>query len=215
MLASFEPLQVSLRNMAVEGLLDRGARDTRAAMKKLALLGLLSMISVSGCGAGAVNLQPTIPTVPCGSAIRPDMIEVQDRRGYDDGKNVGFTKTGLLNSKTPVFTDPPPAELLRAALTKALSSCTRIGRWRLDVALSRFQVSEETGAFTEDVIATIRYRVRITSADGKILGQFGVASEARATSAWDVTDQASDVITRAVQDSVKDFLTKLASLEKQ
>lgn len=185
-------------------------------MKSLTPFVLCLLIGAPGCGLSAVNLQPSTPTVACGSIVpRPGTIEIEDRRGYDDGKNAGFTKTGLFNSKTPVFTDPPPVELLRTSLTKALSSCTRVGTWQLNVALSRFQVSEETGAFTEDVIATIRYRVRVAGPDGKIFGQFVVAKEARATSAWDVTAQASDVITRALQDSVQDVLKNLALLEKK
>jgi hypothetical protein len=143
--------------------------------------------------------------------------DVSDRRGYNDAANVGFTQTGLGNSKTSLRTSPPPAGLIQRTLDLVLQTCgTPPGSEPivLDVIMSRFQTTETTGFTSEEIEAEIALQVRARMASGPLLGGFDVSASAK-ESGMDTTDEAEGVIDRALQQSAQRFAAGLAELSKR
>jgi hypothetical protein len=80
---------------------------------------------LTGCGSSdPIAIQPRTPVVA--ASLCPlhhgvfAIARVEDRRGYADVHNVGFTQTGMDNVKANLETDRPAAAVLEDALRATL-----------------------------------------------------------------------------------------------
>lgn len=181
------------------------------------------VLGLAGCGSSAaIVLQPKAarvprercPAVPASFALAA----VQDKRGYANPRNVGFTQTGLLNTQASLETPRPAAEVLHGALQKALRACGLQARKqtrpdaRLKVELVTMQLTEDTGFTSETIKGKIRFEVEVLDASTRnVLDRFVVSGESDA-SGLDTTSDAEAVINRALGASVESFLKALASV---
>lgn len=186
-----------------------------------ALLPLL--LAVAGCGSSeAIILQPKTAHVArerCPAVRRGfELAAVQDRRGYANPRNVGFTQTGLLNVQASLETPRPAAEVLHGALATTLADCgLQVPKGRgpdtlLKVELITMQLSEKTGFTSEMLKGQVRYEVEaLDSSTRTLLKRFVVDGQSEATGI-DTTSDAEAVINQALGAGLADFLKALSSL---
>ena len=184
---------------------------------------LALMLALAGCGTSeAIVLRPKTAHVErqrCPAAARSfALAKVQDKRGYSNPNNVGFTQTGLLNKQTSLETARPAAEVMHRALERALTACGLRARKEtgpdtlLQVELVTLQLTEQTGLTSETIKGQVRYEVEAVDASSRALLKRFVVTGEREASGIDTTSDAEPVIAGALDSSVEHFLKELATL---
>lgn len=185
--------------------------------------GWLSLaLGLTGCGSSApIVIKP--PSAPVATKVCPPrsvrsfaLAPVQDKRGYANRKNVGYTQTGLFNVQASLETPVPAAGLVQASLERALASCgLRVQRgavpntW-LKVELVRMQLTEATGFTSETMRGQVGYEVEAVDGASQVsLQRFMVVGESEA-SGIDTTSDAEPVLGQALDIAVERFLKGLA-----
>ncbi|RYZ01424.1 MAG: hypothetical protein EOO73_35595 [Myxococcales bacterium] len=185
--------------------------------------GLLPLtLGMAGCGSSAaIVIKPQAPAVANRScpplagrsfAVAP----VQDKRGYANPRNVGFTQTGLFNVQASLETPQPAAGVVYGALQRAIAACglraqqgSTPSAW-LKVDLVTMQLTEDTGFTSESIKGQIRFEVEaIDAASQASLHRFVVLGTGEA-SGIDTTSDAEPVLSQALGASVKEFLRGLS-----
>jgi hypothetical protein len=130
--------------------------------------GALLAAFVTGCGSSdPIVIHPKTPEVAasqCPLHRRAfSLVRVEDKRGYADANNVGFTQTGIYNVKASLETDRPAAKVVRDAL---VATMRRRGMFTdspsarpLAVELLALQISEQTSFTSETMTGDLRYEV--------------------------------------------------------
>jgi hypothetical protein len=144
-------------------------------------------------------------------------VSIEDRRGYGDEQNVGFTQTGLYNVPASLRTTPAPAAMLGNSLQQALASCRLTagpGYRDVRVELLTFQLTETTGFTSETIVADLKYEVEVSDpASKRVLRRFVVRAVAE-DSGLDTTDSAPDVASAAIANSLPRFLLGVGAVPR-
>ena len=142
---------------------------------------------------------------------------VTDKRGHSDPADIGFTQTGMLNTRTGLLSDPPPPELLDNSISDALGNCGQLAASRdaagfvLRIDLTGFQVVEVTGMVSEAITAMVWYEVEVfNGATGEREGHFRTEGKASRKSVLDTTEFAEEVARTALEQSIQMLLGELA-----
>lgn len=190
--------------------------------KRAATWGLFPLtLGLAGCGSSAaIVIKPQAPppaskTCPTGAGRSFAVAPVQDKRGYANPRNVGFTQTGLFNVQASLETAQPVAGVVHSALQRALAACGLRARegsapstW-LKVDLVTLQLTENTGFTSESIKGQVRFEVDAVDAASQVsLQRFVVVGESEA-SGLDTTSDAEPVLGQALAASVNDFLKGL------
>jgi len=179
---------------------------------------VLVALGAAGCGSTApILLHPKMPNVDgaaCPVQRSPfTLTRVEDKRGYADNHNVGFTQTGLYNTKASLETERPTVSFVAESLRAALERCGLLaigstGR-PLAVDLVSFHVRESDSFTTETMTGTVRYEVlALDPSTQQPLARFMVSGESK-HSGIDTSDYAEQVITEAMASSIPAFLKQL------
>jgi hypothetical protein len=178
---------------------------------------------VTGCGSSdPIVIHPKAPQVDSSQcpAHRPafSLAQVQDKRGYADARNVGFTQTGLYNVRTSLKTDRPAAHVVRDALVATMRRCGMLADSAsarpLAVDLLSLQISEQTGMVSETMTGQVRYEVIALDPDGRRpLDRFQVTGQSQ-HSGVDTTDFAEETLRDAIASSLPSFLRQLSALRE-
>jgi hypothetical protein len=178
---------------------------------------------VTGCGSSdPIVIHPRAPKVDSSQcpAHRPpfSLAGVQDKRGYADARNVGFTQTGLYNVRTSLRTDRPAAHVVRDALVATMRRCGMLADSAsarpLTVDLLSLQISEQTGLVSETMTGQLRYEVIALDPDGgRPLDRFQVTGQSQ-HSGVDTTDFAEETLHDAIASSLPSFLLQLSRLRE-
>ncbi len=196
----------------------------RIGSMALAVLGApAAVVFVTGCGSSdPIVIHPKAPdvaTTQCPARRDPFLLaRVEDKRGYADANNVGFTQTGMFNVKAPLETDRTAAKVLEDALRATLRHCSMAvessDARQLAVDLMAMQISEQTGLTSETMTGDLRYEViALDPAGTRVLTRIPVTGHAAHTSSIDTTDFAEQTVTEAIEDSLPSFLARLADLD--
>src|SRR6185312_6731830 len=94
----------------------------------LAPAAALVALLVTGCGSSdPIILHPKTPDVAASQCpLHRETFalpRVEDKRGYADLRNVGFTQTGLYNVRASLETDRPAARVLQDVLAATMRRC--------------------------------------------------------------------------------------------
>ena len=141
------------------------------------------------------------------------LTRVEDKRGYANNRNLGFTQTGLFNAKASLETEHPTASFVADSLRAALERC---GLWAtgstgspLAVDVMTFQVMESDTFTTETMTGSVRYEVlALDPSTQQPVARFMVTGKST-RSGIDTSDYAEQVITEAMASSIPDFLKQL------
>lgn len=189
----------------------------RSSCRSLPLL--LIVVTVGACGSSApitIEAEKNLAPVTCAAALRAEVVDVVDRRGYGDAMNIGFTQTGLFNKHTSLVASPSAPALIRDSITAALQSCasgttSAEPPLSLKIELVTFQVTEKTGLVSEEIRADLGYAVKAFSSDGsRFLESFDVEGAASRTSGLDTTPFADDVVNEALRIATQEFVRQFA-----
>lgn len=141
--------------------------------------------------------------------------QVIDKRGYSDPRNVGFTQTGAFNVKASLLASPLPGELLRDSLLLYLRHCDLLASDvgaatdELTASLVRLQVSEYTGVFSEQIVASLQYEVILRDLSTSRRRRAFIEAQSTQGSSLDTTEFATTVIRSALRDSLGSLRFKL------
>jgi hypothetical protein len=141
------------------------------------------------------------------------LIRVEDKRGYANDRNVGFTQTGLFNAKASLETEHPTVSFVAESLRAALERCGLLASGPtgspLAVDLMTFQVMESDTFTTETMTGSVRYEVlALDPATQQTVARFTVTGKSK-RSGIDTSDYAEQVISEAMASSIPDFLNQL------
>jgi hypothetical protein len=179
----------------------------------------LGVLGVLGCGSSApILLHPKMPNVTSGAECPGyrspfTLTRVEDKRGYANDRNLGFTQTGLFNVKASLETERPTVSFVAESIRAALERC---GLWAsgamgrpLAVDLMTFQVMESDTFTTETMTSSVRYEVLALDPSTKTpVARFMVTGTSK-HSGIDTSDYAEQVISEAMAASIPAFLKQL------
>lgn len=144
------------------------------------------------------------------------LLPAEDKRGNADARNIGFTQTGLFNIDTSLVTEPEPTEILTQTLSAFLAHCGRLApsvadaRYDLTPVLLTLQVTEQTGALSEEITAVLKYEALVVDpASGRRVGRPAASGKGSVSSGWDTTDYAEQVVQDALRGSLPAFAYEL------
>ena len=175
----------------------------------------------TGCASGPIVLHPKaeVDSSQC-PAHRPTfrLVRVWDKRGYPDTRNVGFTQTGLSNTRTALMTDRPTGRVMLDTLSAAMQRCGMLANSAsaqpLSVDLLAMQINEQTGLVSETMTGQVRYEiVALDPNGGRALDRFQVTGQSQHSS-MDTTDFAEETLNESIGSSLPSFLRQLATLRE-
>lgn len=147
------------------------------------------------------------------------MKDVVDKRGYDDGANIGFTMTGMSNKHTTLLTPSPAQVVIREHIGTVLASCPGADApmppsIALAIEIVTLQATERVDAAdSEETRVDIAYAVKAYSAaDGRFLESFDVSGSASRVSAVDATFFIEEALNEALREVTAEFLVALSQL---
>jgi hypothetical protein len=172
-----------------------------------------------GCGTSRpIVLEPSVPKSAFSSIGCPDtqasfrLLPGEDKRGYSNSRNIGFTQTGLFNRDTGLETRQEPAEILTHTLSAFLAHCGRLAtnvndaRYALTPVLLTLQVTEQTSAFSEEIFANLKYEsLVVDQTSGRRVGRPSSSGGGSVSSIADTTEYAEQVVLDALVDSLPTF----------
>lgn len=214
---------MSARRSRISGIASSSVATARGLSARALCVVLLGQSAV-GCGSSEpIVIRPKSPrphaSVCPRAASTFRLVSIEDRRGYGDQQNVGFTQTGLYNVLASLRTRPAPAALLGDSLSQALASCRLMasaapGYRDVRVELLTFQLTETTGFTSETIVADLKYEVEVSDpATKRVLRRFVVRAVAE-DSGLDTTDSAPDVATGAIAKSLPRFLLGVGAVPR-
>ena len=176
---------------------------------------------VTGCGSSdPIVLHPKTPGVTVSQCPLHHgafmLARVEDKRGYADASNVGFTQTGMFNVKASLETDRPAARVVQDALLVTMRRCGMLAdspaARPLTVDLLALQISEQTGFTSETMTGDLRYEViALDPGADHPLSRFAVTGHSQ-HSGIDTTDFAEQTISESIASSLPSFLRNLSAL---
>jgi hypothetical protein len=179
---------------------------------------------VVACGSSEpIVIHPKTPEVAASECpVHPQtftLARTDDRRGYADVRNVGFTQTGLYNVKTSLRTDRPAAQVVQDALVGAMRRCGMLSQSSdaraLAVDLLALQVSESDTLTSETMSGDVRYDVLVLEpGSSQPVARFAVTGHSQ-HSAVDTTDFAEQTLSETIASSLPSFLREVWALSTE
>jgi len=207
------------RRSAETGSRRADARCTASGLA-LALRGALLASVLCGCSTAPITVR-VVSTSDFGIACPQTRMAffldaVEDKRGYADSRNIGFTQTGMFNVQTSLLIEPAAASVLKDALSGLLANCGNLAaesgaaRFLLKPSLLGLQVTERTGMFSEEISATLKYDALVVdAASGQRVGRSTASGTASVSSGVDTTEYAARVVGEALRESLVEFSREL------
>jgi hypothetical protein len=180
-------------------------------------------VLVVGCASGEpVLVSPKTPLVSlnaCPSASSSFSLDrAEDKRGYADVHEAGFTQTGTYKTKTMVRTDRPAALYVKYVLRAALERCGMLddsGRaTALTVHVLTFKVEQANSVAAETITGDVRYEVIAQDpSTGQVIGRF-TANGTSDHSGFDAWEWAQETLEEAMAASLPRFVGRVSKLSR-
>jgi hypothetical protein len=144
--------------------------------------------------------------------------DVIDKRKNAGSDTVGATRTGRFVT-SPLLCKPLPTAVLLNSLTGmfrelgVLAEEKSAADFQIDVELLDYTVEEMNKVFSQQIKATVKFRVKVhTAASGALVNQFVIKAE-DARSAMDTTPFAVKVAINAVVSALQNLLESLVTIQ--
>jgi hypothetical protein len=144
--------------------------------------------------------------------------DITDKRKNAGSDTVGATRTGRFVT-SPLLCKPLPSAILLNSLAGmfrelgVLVEEKSAADFQIDAELLEYTVEEMNKVFSQQIKATIKFRVKVrTAASGALVNQFVIKSE-DARSAVDTTPFAVKVATNAVVSALQNLLESLVTIQ--
>ena len=144
--------------------------------------------------------------------------EVIDKRKNAGSDTVGATRTGRFVT-SPLLCKPLPTAVLLNSLTGmfrelgVLAEEKNAADFQIDAELLDYTVEETNKVFSQQIKATVKFRVKVrTAASGALVNQFVIKSE-DARSAVDTTPFAVKVTKNAIVAALQNLLDSLVTIQ--
>jgi hypothetical protein len=144
--------------------------------------------------------------------------DVVDKRKNADSDTVGATRTGRFVTSA-LLCRPLPVELLKDALRGALREAGALATdksgadFLVEAELLEYTVEETNKVFSQQIKATVKFRVKVRTAEsGALVNQFVIKAE-DARSAVDTTPFAVKVAKNALVSALKNLLDSLMAIQ--
>jgi hypothetical protein len=179
-------------------------------------------LAVGCASAEPVLVSPKTPLISlnaCPSASSSFSLDrAEDKRGYADVHEAGFTRTGGYQTSATVKTDRPAAVFVKYVLRAALERCGMLddsGRaTALTVRVLAFKAEQSSRVAAETITGDIRYEVIAQDpSTGQEIGRFVVAGTSE-HSGFDVSEWAQDTLEEAMAASLPRFVLGVSKLSR-
>lgn len=142
---------------------------------------------------------------------------INDKRGYFDKKNIGFTFKGGFNLVTPFIIDIELNKKINELVTKVFSVKNIITKdqssanFYLRIDITSFQFTEIHDMKTAHLFLDMEYNVIVFDPDNKVINRFNI-SESEKKSSWVTSKFADEIAQKVLIKSINSIITKLNSI---